>query len=639
METTICKHFKSKLIFGKYSIKFLISKSTFSEVYLGINVLNGKNYALKIGQNENENTILKNETYTLLNLKGPGIPSVVSFGISGKYNILVENLLGKSIHDIWFEKNKKFNLKDTCVFAIQAISLLEYVHSKNYLHRDIKPANFLVGNPDNSQLYLIDFGNASKFRSSRTGKHMRNAKSSSVFGSLLFLSINAFKGIVQTRKDDLESLGLVIIYLYNGSLPWSEIRSSNIHQSYDKVETIRKIVSNDYICRGMPQEMNIYMNYINNLKYDERPDYEYLRQLFLNVLKKIGCSNEQQFSWANKNRIKSSKKSASKSKSKNAKIICQDLLEKYSKKVNNYPSMKNLQLNNNEQQIIHNKYYSETLDFIGTKNIFVASNKTTKGKNKKIIINNKDTKIKKIDYVNEKIKNNNNINIDEKPSKNRLIINPKKINYEKIYDISDNNRNKTRKFIKDNNYIKIYDESITKYIFKNKFKSHTNLAKTHGNSINNVNEIRNYINIENLNINNNSNIYTGRTYINNNESKKLDDIERNNIKHIKTTSSNLIYTKSYKPIYYKLFSSYINARKNNSFLYNNKNNQKVENSFQLESKPKNIKINKNLNSFLIQNFPNSNTNHIHKSKLYKSKCLKNNGLTKILVSNSNVNIS
>ena len=292
---------------------------------------------------------------------------------------------------------------------------------------------------------------------------------------------------------------------------------------------------------------------------------------FLNVLKKIGCANEQQFSWANKNRIKSSKKSASKSKSKNAKIICQDLLEKYSKKVNNYPSMKNLQLNNNEQQIIHNKYYSETLDFIGTKNIFVASNKTTKGKNKKIIINNKDTKIKKIDYVNEKIKNNNNINIDEKTRKNILIINPKKINYEKIYDTSDNNRNKTRKFIKDNNYIKINDESLTKYIFKNKFKSHTNLAKTHGNSINNVNEIRNYINIENLNINNNSNIYTGRTYINNNESKMLDDIERNNIKHIKTTSPNLIYTKSYKPIYYKLFSSYINARKNNSFLYHNKN--------------------------------------------------------------------
>ena len=142
METTIFKTFKSKLIFGKYSIKYLISKSTFSEVYFGINVLNGKMYALKIGTNENDNTILKNESYVLLNLKGPGIPSVISFGVGGKYNILVENLLGKSIHDIWLEKNKKLNLPDTCIFAIQAISLLEYVHSKNYLHRDIKPTNF-----------------------------------------------------------------------------------------------------------------------------------------------------------------------------------------------------------------------------------------------------------------------------------------------------------------------------------------------------------------------------------------------------------------------------------------------------------------------------------------------------------------
>ena len=136
----------------------MISKSTFSEVYLGTNVLNGKNYSLKIGLNDKDNYILKNESYILLNLKGPGIPSVISFGISGKYNILVENLLGKSKHDIWLEKNKKFNLKDTCIFAIQAISLLEYVHSNDYLHRDIRPANFLVDNPDNSQLNLIDFG-------------------------------------------------------------------------------------------------------------------------------------------------------------------------------------------------------------------------------------------------------------------------------------------------------------------------------------------------------------------------------------------------------------------------------------------------------------------------------------------------
>ena len=228
MEKIIFKIFKSRLIFGKYSIKFLISKSTFSEVYFGTNVLNGKNYALKIGTNEKDNYVLKNESYILINLKGPGIPSVISYGVSGKYNILVENLLGKSIWDIWNEKNKRFNLKDTCIFAIQAISLLEYVHSKNYLHRDIKPANFLVGNPDNSQIYLIDFGNAKKFRSSKTGKHIKIMKSKLIFGALLFLSMNIFKQIESARKDELESLGLVIIYLFLGELPWSNAKFYSI---------------------------------------------------------------------------------------------------------------------------------------------------------------------------------------------------------------------------------------------------------------------------------------------------------------------------------------------------------------------------------------------------------------------------
>ena len=188
MKKNIFKIFKSKLIFGKYSIKHLISKGSFGEVYFGTNVKNGKNYALKIEERKIINSSLKNECYTLINLKGPYIPEVISYGVIGKYDILVENLLGKSISDIWKEKKKKLNLKDTCIFAIQALSRLEYVHSKNYLHRDIKPANFLLGNPDNSQIYLIDFGNAKKYRSSKTGKHIKYIKSNSVFGSLIFLS-------------------------------------------------------------------------------------------------------------------------------------------------------------------------------------------------------------------------------------------------------------------------------------------------------------------------------------------------------------------------------------------------------------------------------------------------------------------
>ena len=204
-------------------------------------------------------------------------------------------------------------------------------------------------------------------------------------GSLLFLSINAFKGLVQTRKDDLESLGLVIIYLHKGSLPWSDIKYTNIYQSLDKVETIRKIDSNEDLCRDMPKEINTYINYINNLKYDECPDYEYLRQLFLSVLKKIGGADEQLFSQTNKNRNQSSKKSASKSKRKNAKIICQDLLEKNSKKVDANQNLKKVQLNNNEEQVRHDMNYTDKYNFVEARNISLTLNKT-KNKTIKILI-------------------------------------------------------------------------------------------------------------------------------------------------------------------------------------------------------------------------------------------------------------
>ena len=169
MNEGIEKAFKSKLIFGKYLLKYLIAKGSFGEVYMGTNIFEKKNYALKIENSQNWKSFLKEEAYTLLLVKGPGIPSMISFGVSNKYHILVEELLGESIQALWLKNKNKFNLKDTCMFAIQALERIEYIHSKNFLHRDIKPGNFLVGNPDKSQIYLIDFGNAKKFRSSRTG--------------------------------------------------------------------------------------------------------------------------------------------------------------------------------------------------------------------------------------------------------------------------------------------------------------------------------------------------------------------------------------------------------------------------------------------------------------------------------------
>ena len=423
-----------------------------------------------------------------------------------------------------------------------------------------------------------------------------------------------------------------------GSLPWSEIKGTDIYQSWDKIVAIRNIVSNEYICMGMPPEMETYMNYINNLKYDERPDYEYLIQLFLNILKKIGGSNEQLFSWADKKKIQSSKKSSSKSKSKSknkiAKIICQNLLKNNSKKANVTPNLKMLTLNNHEKNMSLNYNYYNINELLEAKEKILTKN--NKAKYKKVIINNKDNKIKKL-------RNNSNINLAENHMANKLIINPKKINYERITNLTDDGRKKTKKFINDDNYINIYEGLVNKDITRKNFKSNKNHTKTHGNSTNTNSDTKNYIDIKNLNIINNSyisNTYRYKTIRKNDEyNKKLDVIEKNNINNIKTTpSSNYINHKSYKPISNILFSSHINSRENNNILYNNKNNQNVGNSFTFNSPMKTFVERQNLNPHSIQYFRNGNIGYIHKSILYESKYLKNNGLTKIIFSNPHNNI-
>ena len=450
--------FKSKLIFGKYSIKYLISKGSFGEVYFGTNIIDGKNYALKTEERSIEESVLKHECYILLNLKGPGIPSVISYGVSGKYNILVENLLGKSIQDIWEAKKRKFNLKDTCVFAIQAISRLEYVHSKNYIHRDIKPSNFLVGNPDNSQLYLIDFGNARKYKSSKTGKHIKLVKSNKVYGSLIFLSTNALKGIEQTRKDDLEALGYVIIYLYIGSLPWSSFKHKNLTQGVLKIREERKKISIEKICDGMPNEMNIYLNYVNNLKYEECPDYEYLRKLFWNVLKKIG-ENKLLFSWADRNI--SRKIIISRKRNRSPRDLCNELIKKCSNKDFLSASIKK-NINKNDENSIYNtnKSYSFKIKEIKnkslTENIIINHNKMNSKNKDKIIkenINNNfkienkqnNERINKTITIYKNKSNLNKNNINNINNKNIIILPKKKIgrnveNYGNEINLSNNEK-------------------------------------------------------------------------------------------------------------------------------------------------------------------------------------------------------
>ena len=273
-----------------------INSSSFSDIYLGINLKDNNKYiVIKVEQSTVLKPLLETEAFFIYCLKGLGIPEILSFGRIKNFNVLVEPYLGESLNDIFIEK-KRLSLKDICLISIQIIQRIEWIHNKNIIHRDIKPANFLIGYEDQSIIYLIDFGLSQQYRSSKTGKHRKYAFTGGFSGTVRFASINALIGKQQSRRDDLESIGYMIIYFMKGKLPWDMICGKNNKEIYEKAYIKKKLFHIKDLCEDLPIQIFEYMKYVKQLEFYQTPDYNYLINLFRTILKGISCQN-QIFSW------------------------------------------------------------------------------------------------------------------------------------------------------------------------------------------------------------------------------------------------------------------------------------------------------------------------------------------------------
>ena len=289
---------KAYLFFGKYRILKRIGCGSFGNVYKGINIIDKKNVAIKVEKKDSGYNLLQKESYYLYNLKGIGVPELISYGYSGKYNVLIQTLLGESLGKIFFKNSNRFSLKDICMFSIQILHRIEFVHSKYLIHRDIKPENFLIGAPDEYMIYIIDFGLSKKYKSSRTNKHIQFKLTKKFTGTARYASINAVRGAEQSRRDDLEAIGYMLLFFFNGGrLPWQGVSCKEKAQKYAKIYHMKKNLNYDEFCKNMPREIITYMSYCKELQFEKEPNYEYLRNLFEEVLKKNHFENDLKFSW------------------------------------------------------------------------------------------------------------------------------------------------------------------------------------------------------------------------------------------------------------------------------------------------------------------------------------------------------
>ena len=295
----------NKVIFKKFRIEKVISEGIFGEIYLVKNEKDNKYYAMKTERNDANIKILEQEGFNLFLLKGFGIPQLISYGKIKNYDILIQELLGKSLNELFIEHNFQFSMNDICLISIQLLDRVEWIHSKTLIHRDIKPENFLLGRNNPNKIYVTGFWLCTKYCSSKSGKHIMPGFRGTFSGTIKYSSANAQRGRQLSRRDDLESLGYTLLYFMKGSLPWMNLnQNNNEKEAYIKTYSMKKFMPVERLCKETPSEMQDYFKYVRQLKFKEEPNYEYLRNLFVNLLKKNGIENYQNycFSWAhNKN--------------------------------------------------------------------------------------------------------------------------------------------------------------------------------------------------------------------------------------------------------------------------------------------------------------------------------------------------
>ena len=453
---------KGRVLFEKYIILKQIKKTKFLQIYLGKNIVTNELIIIKIEQKniKKKKGILEVESNFLNLLKSTGIPIIKQIGYYDYNNIIsIQANLGYSLSKIFDNFYRCFSIKDITMIAIQILERIKFIHSKNIIHCNINPDNLFIDfSRFDNVIYLTGFDHAIKYNNMNNKQILNINKLYSNPNSLIFSSMNIMEGNNINKKDDLESLGYILLFLLKGELPWEFIANDlNEIDKTRKIYQLKKYYSLDLLCDKIPEEFKLFINYIKELKVKEEIDYNYCFNLFYTIFKNNNIINDGIFSWYQEKRN---------NKNKNIKSYYEYLRRK--KFLQNSISSNNLLF----------KYYDENgsnqINFKKSNSCFLKVYNFNSFKNSKKIIQNNITNLKINCENNEK----NSISLDE----------------EKEYSIEGEIGNEEN--------LKTYKKKKAKKIIKRKFVSfnqnNESIYKTKNNSKTKLNNLNSYNNEKQL---------------------------------------------------------------------------------------------------------------------------------------------
>lgn len=293
------------IVAGKFRLIKLLGSGSYGAVYLGKNLVNNELVAVKLEHKSTKAPQLPLE-YRFIKMIGmvEGFPRIIKIDeCGGTYHAMVMELLGPSLEEVFNVCERKLSLKSVLYITLQLLNRFQTLHSKNIIYRDVKPENFLLGRSGSDKeniVHIIDYGLAKEYINPDSGTHIAFRGQKGAIGTARYMSVNTHMGREQSRRDDLEALGYVIIYFMRGSLPWQGLPATDHKERMKKIGDMKRKLSLEEICDRCPDEFISYLRYVKHLDFYEAPDYDYLRKLFLDLFIQNRFVDDGAFDWTGK---------------------------------------------------------------------------------------------------------------------------------------------------------------------------------------------------------------------------------------------------------------------------------------------------------------------------------------------------